>query len=138
MPMIDVYAPAGLFPADNERTLVEELTGTLARWNKTPATPLFQTNTGAYLHLLPGEQVHTAAGALARTVRVQILNPEGVLAPEAVQGLVADLTEVVARLSGDPSQAERTWVLLTEAREGGWGIAGTAFGLADLAALARG
>ena len=29
-----------------------------------------------------------------------------------------------------------TWVLLTEAAEGGWGIAGTAFGREELAALA--
>ncbi len=32
-----------------------------------------------------------------------------------------------ADICGDLSQAERTWVLLTEAAEGGWGIAGTAY-----------
>ena len=43
----------------------------------------------------------------------------------------------VAKISGDPSQSARTWVFLTEAAEGGWGIAGTAFGRAEFAALAK-
>jgi hypothetical protein len=51
--------------------------------------------------------------------------------------LVADATEIVARISEDPSQAGRTWVLLTEAAEGPWGIAGTAFGREEFAALLR-
>jgi phenylpyruvate tautomerase PptA (4-oxalocrotonate tautomerase family) len=138
MPMIDIYAPAGLFPAGSERKLAEELTGTLLRWEHAPATPAFLCNTGAYLHALPGEQVHTAADGQARTVRVQILTPPGVLDREAQRGLVRDVTEIVARISGDPGQAERTWVLLTEAAEGGWGVAGTALASEDLAALARG
>jgi phenylpyruvate tautomerase PptA (4-oxalocrotonate tautomerase family) len=50
--------------------------------------------------------------------------------------LVKEATEIVAKISGDPSQAGRTWVLLTEAAEGGWGIAGTAFGREEFAALA--
>jgi phenylpyruvate tautomerase PptA (4-oxalocrotonate tautomerase family) len=50
---------------------------------------------------------------------------------------VAEATEIVARISGDPSQAGRTWVLLTEAAEGGWGIAGTALGREEFAALLR-
>ena len=51
--------------------------------------------------------------------------------------LVAEVTEIVAKISGDPSQSARTWVLLTEAAEGGWGLAGTAFGRAEFAALAK-
>ncbi len=58
------------------------------------------------------------------------------LSQEGQKQLVAAATEIVARVSGDPSQANRTWVLLTEAAEGGWGIAGTAFGREEFAALA--
>ncbi len=46
------------------------------------------------------------------------------------------MTAILADICGDPSQAQRTWVLLTEAAEGGWGIAGTAFGREEFAALA--
>jgi len=43
----------------------------------------------------------------------------------------------VADTCGDPSQSQRTWVLLTEAAEGGWGLAGTALGKPEFAALAE-
>jgi phenylpyruvate tautomerase PptA (4-oxalocrotonate tautomerase family) len=52
------------------------------------------------------------------------------------KSFVAEATEIVAKIAGDPTQAGRTWVLLTEAAEGGWGIAGTAFGKEEFAALA--
>ncbi len=60
----------------------------------------------------------------------------GGLSRDGQRQLVAEATQIVARIAGDPSQASRTWVLLTEAAEGGWGIAGTAFGREEFAALA--
>ena len=75
---------------------------------------------------------------MARTVRVQIITPPSVLTREGQKQLVREVTEIVTKISGNPSQAGRTWVLLTEAAEGGWGIAGTAFGREEFAALARG
>jgi phenylpyruvate tautomerase PptA (4-oxalocrotonate tautomerase family) len=59
-----------------------------------------------------------------------------VLKRSAQKQLVAEATQIVAKISGDPGQAARTWVLLTEAAEGGWGIAGTAFGQEEFRALA--
>ena len=50
--------------------------------------------------------------------------------------LVKEATAIMADICGDPTQSKRTWVLLTEAAEGGWGIAGTAFGREEFAALA--
>ena len=40
-------------------------------------------------------------------------------------GVVKELTEIVAAAARDPSLRERTWVLLSESLEVGWGIAGT-------------
>jgi hypothetical protein len=45
-------------------------------------------------------------------------------------------TDIVTKASGDPTQATRTWVLLTEAAEGGWGLTGIAFGREEFTALA--
>jgi len=42
----------------------------------------------------------------------------------------------VTRISGDPTQASRTWVLLTGAAEGGWGMLGTAFGREEFVVVA--
>jgi phenylpyruvate tautomerase PptA (4-oxalocrotonate tautomerase family) len=70
-------------------------------------------------------------------VRVQVLTPVGVLNREKQLGVVKELTELVAAAAGDATLAERTWVLLTESPEGGWGIAGHANTQADIAAAAR-
>ncbi len=136
MPMIDVYAAADLFPAGADRQLAAELTAALLKAEGVSEPgPAYTHNTGAYIHRMPGSAVHTAATDGARTVRVQVVTPPGVLDRDGQKSLVADVTAIVAKIAGDPSQAGRTWVLLTEAAEGGWGIAGKAFGRADFAAL---
>ena len=141
MPMIDVYAAADLFPAGTDRQLGEALTQAVLRAEgvATPG-PFHLNNTAAYIHRMPPETVQTAATASARTVRVQVVTPPGSLNRQGQKQLVKEVTEIVTKLSGDPSQAGRTWVLLTEAAEGGWGISGTAFGreeFGELAAKAR-
>jgi phenylpyruvate tautomerase PptA (4-oxalocrotonate tautomerase family) len=80
--------------------------------------------------------VQTAAEARARTIRVQIIMPPGALTRNGQKQLVKDVTGILADICGDPSQAQRTWVLLTEAAEGGWGIAGTAFGREEFSGMA--
>jgi phenylpyruvate tautomerase PptA (4-oxalocrotonate tautomerase family) len=52
-------------------------------------------------------------------------------------GVVKELTEIVSSAAADPGVAERTWVLLTESPEGGWGVAGHANTGAELAQAAR-
>lgn len=136
MPMIDVYAANDLFPAGSERQLGEELTFALLRAEGVPNPgPTHLNNTGVYLHPMLPRDVQTAASAEARTVRVQIITPPSALTREGQKQLVKEVTEIVAKMAGDPSQAGRTWVLLSEAAEGGWGISGTAFGRAEFAAL---
>jgi phenylpyruvate tautomerase PptA (4-oxalocrotonate tautomerase family) len=136
MPMIDIYAPSDLFPAGADRQLAEELTSALLRAEgvMTPS-PAHLANTAAYIHRMDPAAVHTAGTDSARTVRVQVLTPPGALNRAGQKSLVAEATEIIAKISTDPTQAARTWVLLTEAAEGGWGIAGTAFGREEFAAL---
>ena len=51
--------------------------------------------------------------------------------------MVEQFTAIVAEAAGDPSLAERTWVLLTEAVEGGWGLGGHANTNEELVLAAR-
>jgi phenylpyruvate tautomerase PptA (4-oxalocrotonate tautomerase family) len=121
-----------------DRTLAAELTAALVRAEGVAVPKAAHLdNTGAYIHRMPASTVHTAGTDQARTVRVQVVTPPAALTREGQRQFVAEATEIVARISGDPSQAGRTWVLLTEAAEGGWGIAGTAFGREEFAALLR-
>ncbi len=137
MPMIDVYARKDLFPAGSERKLAEQLTKAVLRAEGVGNPgPYHLNNTAAYVHRMDPKAVHTAATDSARTVRVQIITPPGVLTREGQKQLVREIIEIVTGISGDATQAGRTWVLLTEAAEGGWGIAGTAYGKMEFAELA--
>jgi phenylpyruvate tautomerase PptA (4-oxalocrotonate tautomerase family) len=132
--MIDVYAPADLFPAGTDGRLGKELTMAVLRAEHvaTPG-PFHLNNTAAFIHRM---DPHTAATDSARTVRVQVITPPAALTRDGQKQLVKEVTEIVAKISGDPTQASRTWVILTEAAEGGWGLSGTAFGRDEFAALA--
>jgi phenylpyruvate tautomerase PptA (4-oxalocrotonate tautomerase family) len=134
MPMIDVYSATGTFSDKNR--LAQELARAVMRWEAVPELPLFAENTAAFIHELPAGAICTAAGG-TDYVRVQVLTPAGALDRDKQLGVVKELTEIVARAAGDTSLAQRTWVLLTESPEGGWGIAGHANTQADIAAQAR-
>ena len=47
------------------------------------------------------------------------------------------LTQIVCEATGDSSRADRTWVLLTEAPDGGWGLSGHAHTNEELVQAAR-
>jgi phenylpyruvate tautomerase PptA (4-oxalocrotonate tautomerase family) len=124
MPMIDVYAPAGLI--SDKHGLAQELAQTIMRWEKVPVIPFFTDNTAAFVHELPRDSFATAGGG-SDHVRVQVTTNAGALDRDQQLGVVKDITALVAQAAGDPSLAERTWVALGEAVPGGWGIAGHAY-----------
>ena len=134
MPMIDVYAKEGTFKS--KHALAQDLAKAVMRWEQVPELPLFFDNTAAFVHDLPAEAISNAAGE-SNYVRVQVLTPINVLNREKQLGVVQELTQIVAAAAGDPSLRERTWVLITESPEGGWGIDGHANTNADIAAAAR-
>jgi phenylpyruvate tautomerase PptA (4-oxalocrotonate tautomerase family) len=134
MPMIDVYSAVGIF--EDKHALAMDLANAVMRWEQVPPLNLFLTNTAAFVHDLPAEAIANAVGN-GDYVRVQVLTPVGVLDRDKQLGVVKELTEIVAIAAGDPSLVERTWVLITESPEGGWGIAGHANTGADIAAAAR-
>jgi phenylpyruvate tautomerase PptA (4-oxalocrotonate tautomerase family) len=134
MPMIDVYAPVGTFP--EKHALAHDLAAAVMRWEKVPDLPLFRKNTAAFIHDLPADSVSNVDGD-RNYVRVQVLTPTGVLNRDQQLGVVRELTDLVAKAARDPTLAERTWVLLTESPEGGWGISGHANTGAEIAQAAR-
>jgi phenylpyruvate tautomerase PptA (4-oxalocrotonate tautomerase family) len=134
MPMIDVYATDGTFT--DRHALAQNLAAAVMRWEGVPEIALFKDNTAAFIHDLPADAIANAAGA-SNYVRVQILTPVGVLDRTKQLGVVRELTGIVAAAAGDPTLVERTWVLISESPDGGWGIDGVANTNADIAAAAR-
>ncbi len=134
MPMIDVYANAGTF-ADS-KALARDLAATLMKIEQVPDIPMFRKNTAAFVHDLPPTALANVDGDNSY-VRVQVLTNAGALDREKQIAVVRALTDLVAAAAGDPSLTKRTWVLLTEAPEGGWGLWGHAHTNEELVAAAR-
>jgi phenylpyruvate tautomerase PptA (4-oxalocrotonate tautomerase family) len=134
MPMIDVYAVAGTF--SDKHKLAQDLANAVMRWEKVPPINLFRKNTAAFIHELPADAISNAAGD-TDYVRVQVLTPAGVLNREKQLGVVRELTDLVAAAAKDPTLVDRTWVLITESPDGGWGINGHANTGEDIVAAAQ-
>jgi phenylpyruvate tautomerase PptA (4-oxalocrotonate tautomerase family) len=134
MPMIDVYAVQGTFT--DKHDLAQHLAAAVMKWEQVPPIALFKNNTAAFIHDLPADSLSNVAGD-SNYVRVQVLTPVGVLDRDKQLGVVRELTDIVAAQGRDATLAERTWVLITESPEGGWGLNGHASTGADIAAAAR-
>ena len=134
MPMIDVYAASGTF--GDPHTLAQGLASTLKEIEQVPDIPMFRKNTAAFVHELPSSALSNVDGDTTY-VRVQVLTNAGALDRDKQLAVVSRLTAIIAEAAGDPSLAERTWVLLTEAPDGGWGLAGHANTNEELVAAAR-
>jgi phenylpyruvate tautomerase PptA (4-oxalocrotonate tautomerase family) len=106
------------------------------KWEKVPELALFKKNTAAFVHDLPADSLSNVDGH-SNYVRVQVLTPVGVLDRDKQLGVVQELTDIVAAAADDPTLTERTWVLITESPEGGWGINGHANTGSDIADAAR-
>jgi phenylpyruvate tautomerase PptA (4-oxalocrotonate tautomerase family) len=101
-----------------------------------PNIPMFRKNTAAFVHSLDASALANVDGD-SRYVRVQVLTNHAALDRAKQIAVVSRLTALVAEAAGDPSLADRTWVLLTEAPDGGWGLAGHANTNEELIAAAR-
>ncbi|HEX7263887.1 MAG TPA: 4-oxalocrotonate tautomerase [Candidatus Dormibacteraeota bacterium] len=134
MPMIDVYATSGTFK--DPKALARDLAETLMKIEQVPNIPMFRKNTAGFIHELPNGALSNVDGD-GNYVKVQVLTNGGALNREKQLAVVRQFTDLVAAAAGDPSLTARTWVLLTEAVEGGWGLAGHANTNAELVDAAR-
>ena len=134
MPMIDVYAASGTF-ADS-KALARDLAATLMKIEGVPDIPMFRKNTAGFIHELPPGALSNVEGD-GNYVRVQVLTNAGALDRDKQLAVVRQFTDLIAAAAGDASLSNRTWVLLTEAVEGGWGLSGHANTNAELVDAAR-
>ena len=73
----------------------------------------------------------------ANYVRVQVLTNAGALDRDKQIALVDKMTDLIATAASDPELKMRTWVLLMEAVQGGWGLWGHAQTNEELVSAAR-
>jgi phenylpyruvate tautomerase PptA (4-oxalocrotonate tautomerase family) len=134
VPMIDVYATTGTFADPHQ--LARDLAMTLMKIEQVPDIPMFRQNTAAFVHELPDGDMSNVDGE-TNYVRVQVLTNAGALDRDKQLAVVRQFTDLIAATADNPSLSTRTWVLLTEAVDGGWGLAGHANTNAELVDAAR-
>jgi phenylpyruvate tautomerase PptA (4-oxalocrotonate tautomerase family) len=134
MPMIDIYAAKGTF-ADPHKLAIDAAT-VVKTVEQVPDIPMFRKNTAAFVHELPAGSIANVDGD-SNYVRVQVLTNFGALDRDKQIAVVSQLTDLVATAAGDSSLTERTWVLLTEASQGGWGLWGHAHTNEEIVGAAR-
>ena len=139
-------APGGLVHADDRHLrrgrrfadphkLAADAAAVVKGVEKVPDIPMFRQNTAAFVHEMPSGCIANVDGD-GGYVRVQVLTNAGALDRDKQIAVVAQLTELVA---GPPAirLKTRTWVLLTEAAPGGWGLWGHAHTNEELVGAAR-
>jgi len=134
MPMIDIYAPRGTFA--DPSGLARDAAAAVMAVEQVPDIPMFRQNTAGFVHELDPSRLSDVDGGNDH-IRVQVLTNAGALDRDKQLAVVARLTALVAEAAGNPGLTERTWVLLTEAPEGGWGLWGHAHTNAELVQAAR-
>jgi phenylpyruvate tautomerase PptA (4-oxalocrotonate tautomerase family) len=132
--MIDVYAKAGTFADPHQ--LAVDLARKLMTIEGVPDIPMFRQNTAAFVHALPDDAMSNVDGQ-STYVRVQVLTNAGALDRDKQLAVVSQFTGLITAAAGATSISNRTWVLLTEAVDGGWGLAGHAHTNAELVDAAR-
>ncbi|KAA0075896.1 hypothetical protein [Tardiphaga sp. P9-11] len=134
MPMIDIYATAGTF--SDPHKLAIDAASTVKAVEQVPDISMFRKNTAAFVHTLPVGSSSNVDGD-GNYVRVQVLTNAGALDRDKQIAVVRQLTDLVAAAAGDPTLTDRTWVLLTEAMPGGWGLWGHAHTNDEIVGAAR-
>jgi phenylpyruvate tautomerase PptA (4-oxalocrotonate tautomerase family) len=134
MPMIDIYAVAGTF--SDIKKLATDAAALVKSVEQVPDIPMFRKNTAAFVHEMPATAISNVDGD-SNYVRVQVLTNAGALDRDKQIALVTALTDLVAAAVNDPALKTRTWVLLTEAAPGGWGLWGRGHTNVELVTAAR-
>ena len=121
MPMIDITAVRGTFA--DPQGLAQEAARIVMEVEAVPPIPMFRQNTAGFVHELEAGHFSNVDGGSTH-VRVQVLTNRGALDRDKQIAIVRRLTDLVVSAANDPSLADRTWVLLTEAADGALGPVG--------------
>jgi|SRR5882762_4692412 len=120
MPMIDIYATRGTF--QDVHQLAIDAAAVVKRVEGVPDIPLFRKNTAAFVHEMREGALSNVDGD-TNYVRIRVTtNPCALTLREKQIAVVRQLTDLASRAADDPTLPDRTWVILTEAIAGGWGL----------------
>ncbi|KRN96048.1 hypothetical protein IV55_GL001731 [Furfurilactobacillus siliginis] len=132
--MIDIYATKGTFA--EPQAVAQAAAKLMMKIEGVPEIPMFLNNTAGFVHELPANSFANANGD-DHYVRVQVLTNAGALNRDQQLALTEQMTDLIAEAAHDEALRKQTWVLLTEAEAGGWGLWGHAHTNDELVQAAR-
>jgi phenylpyruvate tautomerase PptA (4-oxalocrotonate tautomerase family) len=126
MPRLELTFPEGALSDQAKTELPAKMAETMLQWEGAPDTDFFRSISWTHLHEMPAGTLHTADGpAEDSQFIVDVTVPSGALSDRRKEGLVKDLTALVAEAAGLPAEEQmRLWVIVNEVPDGNWGAAG--------------
>jgi phenylpyruvate tautomerase PptA (4-oxalocrotonate tautomerase family) len=121
---ITVTAPRGVLTPEGEREVLPRLTTALAEATDAAGDDALIATIGGTVHVLPERDVY-AGGKPAPVVFVELkLPPVALSTVERRSRFITAATRIVADLTVEDHDDQRTWVNILHAPEGAWGIGG--------------
>ncbi|CAJ5343929.1 Uncharacterised protein [Burkholderia pseudomallei] len=129
---ITLTVSEGLLEPDCEARVFAALTDALLDVEQLDGNAFMVPNVIGTLNVLPRERVF-AGGKPGAAAFVELKLPGVALAtPDAKRRFIERATEVVEQAAGGRLTRDRIWVNVVYAADGAWGIAGRAYGNAEL------
>jgi phenylpyruvate tautomerase PptA (4-oxalocrotonate tautomerase family) len=131
---ITVTAPRGVLTPAGERAILPRLSAALIEVSGLAGNSFFRSIVGGTVHVLDPADIY-AGGASRPVVMVELkLASIGLGSVADRAAFIAAATDVVAELTVAGHDRADTWVNITNAPDGGWGIGGVAYTGDDLIA----
>lgn len=126
MPRLELTFPEGALNEEAKAELPSQMARAMLSWEGAPDTEFFRSISWTHLHEMPAGSLHTADGpATEPQFIVDVTVPSGALSERRREGLVKELSELVAEAAGVPAeQVLAIWVLVNEVPDGNWGAGG--------------
>jgi phenylpyruvate tautomerase PptA (4-oxalocrotonate tautomerase family) len=123
---ITVTATAGILDQEGERQILPRLAEALLTINGLTGNPFMTPNVVGSVHILPDERIY--AGGSHRAVFVDLKVPSFAFSTqEQRQSFVDSVNTILGDLTGGRYPKEHTYVNITYAVDGSWGIADRAW-----------
>jgi phenylpyruvate tautomerase PptA (4-oxalocrotonate tautomerase family) len=129
---ITLTVPEGLLSAEAEAQVFADLTRSLLGVAQLSGNPFMTPNVVGSLQVLPKQHVF-AGGKAAPAAFVELKLPEIALATaQEKQAFIEAATDAVERAAEGRLRREHIWTNIIYVEEGSWGVAGLAYGNAEL------
>ena len=135
MPMIELTSPKGALTQSKQNALMKTLTNTLLKWEGAPIdSAVAQAVSWAFVNEKPAGTFYVGGKPITQDHwRVEITVPQGVLNENKKKGLVKDVQDTIAKITGDDNLGTRVWCIITDIPSGNWGADGKIFTITEIA-----